>query len=113
MKERDRLIRLIMKANSPLISLARAEELADYLLDNGVIVPPCELHQQMWQIAGFEVEECRVSSLTLKADGSFKIRLTYLKYRSVFEITADTIGKTVFPTREEAEKALAGRGHTE
>ena len=38
--ERDRLINLIMKANSPLISLRRAEELADFLLDNGVIVAP-------------------------------------------------------------------------
>jgi hypothetical protein len=38
--ERDRLTNLIMKANSPLISLRRAEELADFLLDNGVIVAP-------------------------------------------------------------------------
>lgn len=53
-----------------------------------------------------EVEECRVSSLTQKADGSWKIRLTH--NHSVFEIRADEIGKTVFLTREEAERALKG-----
>jgi hypothetical protein len=51
-----------------------------------------------------EVEECRVSSLTQKADGSWKIRLTH--NHSVFEIRVDEIGKTVFLTKEEAEKAL-------
>ena len=51
-----------------------------------------------------EVEECRVSSLTQKADGSWKIRLTH--NHSVFEITLDKIGKTVFLTKEEAERKL-------
>lgn len=53
-----------------------------------------------------EVEECRVSSLTQKADGSWKIRLTHSLYKGVFEITLDKIGKTVFLTRELAEGAL-------
>lgn len=51
-----------------------------------------------------EVEECRVSSLTQKADGSWKIRLTH--NHSVFEIRADEIGKTVFLTKEDAEAKL-------
>lgn len=51
-----------------------------------------------------EVEECRVSSLTQKADGSWKIRLTH--NHSVFEITLDKIGKTVFLTKEEAKQKL-------
>ena len=54
-----------------------------------------------------EVEKCRVSSLTQKADGPWKIRLTH--NHSVFEIRVDEIGKTVFLTKEEAEKALAER----
>ena len=51
-----------------------------------------------------EVEECRVSSLTQKADGSWKIRVTH--NHSVFEIRADEIGKRVFLTKEEAERKL-------
>lgn len=37
LNERDKLICLIMKANSPLISLRRAEELADCLFNNDVV----------------------------------------------------------------------------
>jgi hypothetical protein len=51
-----------------------------------------------------EVEECRVSSLTQKADGSWKIRLTH--NHSVFEIRVDEIGKTVFLTKDSAEAKL-------
>lgn len=86
-----------------------SEMLADYILSDGWIRPPCRLNQQMWIIEGRKIEECKVSSLTQKSDGSFKIRLTLLKYKSVFEITADKINKTVFLTLEEAEKALAER----
>lgn len=84
------------------------ERLADHLLANGVIVPTMRLGQACFHPCGYlnKVDECRVSSITQKADGSFKIRLTNLRGRWVFEITADEIGKTVFLTREEAEKAL-------
>lgn len=49
--------------------------------------------------------ECKISSFTIKKDGDLKIRLsgTY----GVFEITTEEIGKTVFFTKEEAEKELA------
>ena len=47
--ERDRLINLIMKANSPLVSLRRAEELTDFLLDNGVIVAPMPMAKWLRQ----------------------------------------------------------------
>ena len=54
------------------------------------------------------VDECKVSSLTIKADNTLKIRLSGMF--GVFEITINEIGKTVFLTREEAEKALADMG---
>lgn len=54
------------------------------------------------------VDECAVSSLTKKADKTWKIRLTSSVFRTTFEITINDIGKTVFLTREEAEKALEG-----
>lgn len=87
-----------------------AEVIADHLIANGVIVPPMRLGQACFYPCDYfnKVDECRVSSITQKADGSFKIRLTNLRGRGVFEITADEIGKTVFLAREEAEKALKG-----
>jgi hypothetical protein len=84
------------------------ENIADYLLSEGVIVPPMRLRQTCYRFHPYrnDFDECRVSSITQKADGSFKIRLTHCRSKSVFEITPDKISKTVFLTREEAEKAL-------
>jgi hypothetical protein len=81
---------------------------ADELIANGVILPPMRLGQICYKPYSWQDEavECRVSSITQKADGTFKIRLTNLRGKWVFEITAEDIGKTVFLTKEEAEKAL-------
>ena len=57
-----------------------------------------------WQRTEWKIVEVRVSMLQQKADKSWKIRLTHLS--SVFDITTDQLGKTVFLSREEAEKAL-------
>lgn len=85
-----------------------AEFFADHLLANGVIVPPAKIGQICFEPYFYrkDMDECRVSSITQKADGSFKIRLTNLRGKGVFEITPDKIGKTVFLTRKEAERAL-------
>ncbi len=80
--------------------------IADHLIENGVIVPPCSLNQVLWRITwNGRVEQCKVSSLTQKADGSLKIRISP-KGSGVYEITVDEIGKTVFLTKEEAEQVL-------
>lgn len=50
MTDRDRLICLIMGANSPCVSLAEGERIADHLLDNGVIVPPCKVGDTVYEI---------------------------------------------------------------
>ena len=57
-----------------------------------------------WQQTEWKTEEVRVSMLQQKADKSWKIRLTHNS--SVFDITTEDIGKTVFLTKEEAENAL-------
>jgi hypothetical protein len=117
---RDRLTKLLGETrigenkNIPLSCIladASIEKIADHLIENGVIVPPMRLGQTCFEPCAYRngVDECRVSSITQKADGSFKIRLTNLRGKWVFEITPDEIGKTVFLTREEAEKALAER----
>ncbi len=118
---RDRLMELIqnaprtdivygdIKLSEPVQTL---QTIADHLLANGVIVQPMALGQICYAPHSYhprDIDECRVSSITQKADGSFKIRLTNLRGRWVFEITPDKIGKTVFLPREEAEKALKER----
>jgi hypothetical protein len=104
---RDKLIKLLEETGM-IEGINRCNIVADELLENGVIVPPCKLNQTLWQNNWKEqVEQCRVSSLTQKADGSFKIRISQL-YGGVYEIIPDKIGKTVFFTKEEAEQALKG-----
>ena len=113
MTDRDRLIELKRKAINYAQEkaderggLVCIDDEVDYLLANGVIVPPLSLNQIVWCESFDGINQCKVSSLTQKADGSFKIRLTNLIHKFVFEITTDKIGKTVFPTKEEAEEKL-------
>ena len=119
-KQRERLVELIKNAKNDknlcwydLYDLCSedgccAEYFADYLLANNVLVTPMKLGQNCFNPCSYrnDVDECRVSSLTQKADGSFKIRLTKLRGKWVFEITEDDIGKQVFLSRAEAEAIL-------
>ena len=91
-------------------SKTSADYIADYLLDDGWIRPPMKLGQMCFKPCysawSDEVRQYRVSSITQKSDGSFKMRLTDLITKSVFEITPDKLGKTVFLTKEQAEQKL-------
>lgn len=123
MTERERLIELLTDNLPRIGDLPKCDNplqykddeivgrLADHLFSNGVIVPPMRLGQTCFRPSGWrnEVDECKVSSITQKADGSLKIRYTILRYKSVGEITASDVGKVIFLTREEAEEALKGR----
>ena len=90
------------------INYIQNSELADYLLDNIGSLPPCKLGSIFYQPYDFlnEVVEKRVSSLTLKSDGTWKIRLTSMRNKSTQEYTLNDIGKKIFKSKEEAEKLL-------
>lgn len=103
---RDRLIELI----SQVQYMGGLEcQLADYLLKNGVIIPPCYIGQEIWHITKHydgrnEIRKGKVSMLQQKSDKSWKIRITVNS--SVWDFTPNEIGTKYFLTREEAEKAL-------
>lgn len=86
----------------------RAIELAKADMEGRVVILPCKIGDTLFRPLSWRniVEKCTVSLLTQKADKSWKIRLTSENFRTTFEITINDIGKTVFLTREEAEKAL-------
>ena len=84
------------------------EKIAERLIDEGVIVPPCKLKSRVWG-AYTGIEEYYVSSIMQKTDGALKIRLTKAGRGFVHEITENDIGDYYFLTREEAEAALAER----
>lgn len=110
---RDRLIELIQDSVNGC-TRHWAEVIADHLLENGIIVPPCNVGQTVWLIKSLNwqrtewgIEEGKISMIQQKVDKSWKFRIS--NNGSVSDYTVDAVGKTVFLTREEAEQALAER----
>ena len=104
---RDRLIELIQKSVG---GCARnwAETISDYLLANGVIVPPCKVGDTVYYIPLFEnhIIECIVAQI---AKVPFtESEMSFCCYGG-FSFDMRSWDKTVFLTREEAEKALKER----
>ena len=103
---RERLIDLIYESLHDTCRECSAQnctdELADHLLANGVIVPPCKVGDTLYYIPfGSTVTKWEIRSIEIMQDDIvFHCgRTFFLKY---------DIGKTVFLTKEEAEKALKG-----
>ncbi len=101
---RDRLIELIKDIVHPYF----AEDIADHLLANGVIVPPCKVGDWVYILRNGELHRNHICQM--------HIAQTYAQtffscYGEKFGV--EQIGKTVFLTREEAERALKGEHHAE
>ena len=118
MNERERLIELLMQGDiaaakqgvfNCCMCRREAETIADYLLENGVIVPPVQVGATVYctdsyrhlikplEIFGFD---CTKRICKYYCSGG--------DYTPAWFNPAE-IGKTVFLTREEAEKALEER----
>ena len=74
-------------------------KLADHLIANGVIVISCGVGDTVYQTDGISVYELEVFYVSLRKGKP------YYETESI-DFDDDAIGKTVFLTREEAEKAL-------
>ena len=127
MNERERLIDLLKNDNcpSPFICDAnckyinsencQAERIADYLLENGVIVPVVEIGTTVYEIRqkgiGFSNRRYDSGITTQKQlkNAIFDEKTLYIESKLYAKSDNVRLGKTVFLTREEAEKALAER----
>ena len=126
----DRLIELIVNGvvafSTSTVEYPLYEYIADHLLANGVIVPPCKVGDTVyvrWAInkaCEYGIYPVKVYALrwdTKKnnfrvcVEGDFQISAyggTYTQYyRAAF--TWDNVGKSIFLTKEEAERALKER----
>ena len=122
MTERERLIELLMQGDiaaakqgvfNCCMCRREAETIADYLLENGVIAPPVQVGATVYctdsyrhlikplEIFGFD---CTKRICKYYCSGG--------DYTPAWFKPAE-MGKTVFLTREEAEKALAERNGEE
>ena len=83
---------------------------ADYLLENGVIVPPCKIGETLYDAREFfykadapDLYEMKSDDICVEKDSKSG------EYRFIYDdayVSYDEIGKTVFLTKEEAEQAL-------
>lgn len=117
MTERERLIELIKQATISYLDYlesidqkgltdteGKAKFIADYLLANGVVCPPCKVGDPLYCIRYDKarksfVKQLEVRSITTFGTGKF----------TVFTTKEDYWGVTAFATNEEAEKALERR----
>ena len=118
---RDILIKLIKNAeevfpkDKPVLDIE--EFVADYLLAKGVIVLPCKVGDTVFIIDNRDMLDIDPSVCSVVDDEIFEmdygrtqsgeLKWLFLLVESGEYFYDDEVGKTVFLTREEAEKALA------
>ena len=130
---RDRLIELIYDAkfgengiaSTDCLEKGTIEIIADYLLANGVIVPPCKVGDTLWVLWSltkaqkkevYPVEayalryDDKKNNMRVCVEGRFKIEKYDGYYTHFYRGTFpwESVGKTIFHTREAAERALKG-----
>ena len=98
---------------------ARIDTIADYLIRNGVIVPPCKAGDKTFLLlekmkGGYDiVESYCVKILDLAhPKGCSKIYSMYFECPEIdnsLEFRLDDFGRSVFTSRAEAERELEGR----
>ena len=108
---RERLIQLLQEAEGQAAYYDDDDAYGvavDYLLDNGVIVPPVKVGQTVWAIRHNPHE-----GYVIKENQAVNIGMCFLKCSevciTVVTTKEDILGKTVFLTREAAEAALKAR----
>lgn len=112
MTERERLIDMLAHIGNMQIMRRGLEECADYMLANGVIVPPCKVGDTVYHVyKGNTIVNALVADWKKEAFGDWLFRAYFsVNGSSITLLFGDNnIGKTVFLASEEAEKALEGK----
>lgn len=112
MTDLERLTALLDNAPADPAGNRNVRTLAEYLLANGVIVPPCKVGDTVYYpVKGTNVMyTTKVYGTGLDEDGDVVINPKEYP-KGAITIIGGNFGKTVFLTREEAERALKGGEH--
>lgn len=114
---RDRLIELINqiqdygeKETDFTTHWKSNERLADYLLENGVIIPPVKVGDTMYFDGGHFASRFAGEIMERRVD--VVLTEVWATFRGDVDLSFDfeDFGKRVFLTREEAEQAITERG---
>ena len=111
MTDRDRLIELLEGTAHENGGMPSFSDIADYLLANGVMVPPCKVGDVVYEIQPIRQRTQAYEVTTIKWNGHYCWFTWVLKdrkgiYGNVDGFSDNQIGKTVFLTKEEAEEKL-------
>lgn len=99
MNDRARLIELL-KAIGHENCFGSIEKITDYLLANGVIVPPCKVGDTVYILRNGEIHRNHICQIHISQTYAQTFFSCYGE-----KIGVEQFGKTVFLTREEAEQA--------
>ena len=125
---KDKLIELLKDTLHEWECEAQPEtiaQIAEHLIENGVLIPPCKVGDTLWVLWSltkaqkkeiYPVEayalryDDKKNNLRVCVEGCFKIEKYDGHYTHFYRGTFawESIGKTIFRTREEAEQALKG-----
>ena len=116
---RERLIQLMQDWGTANTDSFPFESVADHLLANGIIVPPCKVGDSCYPLDASEREltcEEKISRITISEKNIIIGYYEHWDYHNRCRKTDNwrlplrtrILGKGVFLTREEAEKALKG-----
>lgn len=110
MNERERLIELLQNWGNKENDGVRAESIADYLIENGVIVQPVKVGQMVYGISRGVIIPIIVDKILYSNNGiDFLGRNEQYFGRSFIHIDINNgFGIEWYKTKEEAEKALKG-----
>ena len=95
-----------------LCSYTRLRELAEADRDGRLVVPPCKAGDTVYEVTSRKtISEYRVKAIRVE------LFCTFIEWdivagfvdKSIFGVSVNEIGKTVFLTREEADRALEGK----
>lgn len=95
-----------------LALLNRIRDLAEADRDGRLVVPPCKAGDTVYEVTSRKtISEYRVKAIRVE------LFCTFIEWdivagfvdKSIFGVPVDEIGKTVFLTREEADRALEGK----
>lgn len=130
MTQREKLIELLGNVPASTNGEKNIERIAEYLLENGVIAPPCKVGEKVYVANGggikeaavteiysrcgedatillafdcyLECEKCPFQFYSTEASGEYTCAAEY----GVWDISYSDFGKTVFLSSDEAEKAV-------
>ena len=119
MRDRDRLVELItekqlwgidqIQPNGFKIELFENLDLANHLIANGVICPPCKVGDTVYALYNGKILKANIFSMKIETEDDKYVYMLKLKICDhFFQFKTFLLGKTVFLTSEEAEKALKG-----